>query len=75
MPDEFSADELIDRILLMQKIGAGLAQVQEGKVYSEKEAEKKIFNSITIKAIEDGHNNIGVSEPIENIKSFLGSLI
>ena len=42
MPDEFSADELIERILLLQKIDAGLNQVKEGKVYSEQEAEQKL---------------------------------
>ncbi|WP_029275763.1 hypothetical protein [Pedobacter borealis] len=42
MPDEFSADELIERILLLQKIDAGLNQVQMGKIYSEEEAEKKL---------------------------------
>ena len=42
MPDEFSADELIERILLLQKIDAGLNQVKEGKVYSEQEAEQRL---------------------------------
>lgn len=42
MPDEFSADELIERILLLQKIDAGLNQVKEGKVFSEEEAEQKL---------------------------------
>jgi aryl-alcohol dehydrogenase-like predicted oxidoreductase len=42
MPDEFSADELIERILLLQKIDAGLNQVQTGKIYSEEEAEKRL---------------------------------
>lgn len=42
MPDEFSADELIERILLLQKIDVGLNQVGEGRVYSEEEAEKKL---------------------------------
>lgn len=42
MPDEFSADELIERILLLQKIDAGLNQVGSGKIYSEEEAEKKL---------------------------------
>ncbi|MFW0715918.1 hypothetical protein [Pedobacter sp. N23S346] len=42
MPDEFSADELIERILLLQKIDVGLNQVEEGRVYSEEEAEKKL---------------------------------
>jgi len=42
MPDEFSADELIERILLLQKIDLGLNQVKEGKVYSEEDAEQKL---------------------------------
>ncbi len=42
MPDEFSADELIERILLLQKIDTGLNQVEIGKIYSEEEAEKKL---------------------------------
>ncbi|MGN7988377.1 hypothetical protein ACTJKC_13600 [Pedobacter sp. 22226] len=42
MPDEFSADELIERILLLQKIDSGLQQVVEGKVLSEEQAEQKL---------------------------------
>lgn len=42
MPDEFSADELIERIVLLQKIDAGLVQIETGKVYSEEEAEIKL---------------------------------
>ncbi len=42
MPDEFSADELIERILLLQKIDSGLQQVAEGKVLSEDQAEQKL---------------------------------
>ncbi|WP_316833163.1 hypothetical protein [Pedobacter aquatilis] len=42
MPDEFSADELIERIVLLQKIDAGLNQVKDGKIYSEEEAEQKL---------------------------------
>jgi predicted transcriptional regulator len=42
MPDEFSADDLIERIVLLQKIDAGLSQVNQGKVYPEKEAEQKL---------------------------------
>lgn len=42
MPDEFSADDLIERIILLQKIDAGLSHVKEDKVYSEKEAEQKL---------------------------------
>ena len=42
MPDEFSADELIERILLLQKIDSCLQQVADGKVLSEQEAEQKL---------------------------------
>lgn len=42
MPDEFSADELIERILLLQKIDSGLQQVAEGKIFSEEQAEQKL---------------------------------
>ncbi|WP_293305894.1 hypothetical protein [Pedobacter sp. UBA5917] len=42
MPDEFSADELIERILLLQKIDSGLQQVTEGKILSEEQAEQKL---------------------------------
>jgi len=42
MPDEFSADELIERILLLQKIDSGLQQVANGKILSEEQAEQKL---------------------------------
>ena len=42
MPDEFSADELIERILLLQKIDSGLQQVAEGKILSEEQAEQRL---------------------------------
>jgi predicted transcriptional regulator len=42
MPDEFSADELIERILLLQKIDSGLQQIAEGRVLSEEQAEHKL---------------------------------
>ncbi len=42
MPEEFSADELMERIVLLQKIDAGLLQIKEGNVLSQKEAEKKL---------------------------------
>ncbi|MGV3546146.1 MAG: hypothetical protein ACO1N4_03720 [Pedobacter sp.] len=42
MPDEFSAEELIERILLLQKIEEGLGQVEEDNVLSEEEASKRL---------------------------------
>ena len=43
MPDEFSADELMERIVLLQKIDAGLLQLKDGKSYSQEDAEKKLI--------------------------------
>jgi predicted transcriptional regulator len=42
MPDEFSVDELIERLMILHKIEEGQRQVQAGKVYTEEEAKKKL---------------------------------
>jgi len=42
LPAKFSADELIDRIVLLQKIEIGLEQSAAGKVYTIHEAKKKL---------------------------------
>lgn len=42
MPDEFSVDDLIERLLILQKIEEGQRQISEGKSYSEEEAKKKM---------------------------------
>lgn len=42
MPEEFSVDELIERLMVLHKIEEGQQQVQSGKVYSEEEAKKKL---------------------------------
>jgi len=34
----------------------------------------KIPNELTRRTIEDAHNGIGIGAPIEDVKSFLGSL-
>lgn len=41
-PEEFSLDDLIERLLVLEKIEEGQQQVREGKVYLEKEAKKKL---------------------------------
>lgn len=38
MPDNFSLDELIDKLILLQKIETGLEQSERGEVYSPEEA-------------------------------------
>lgn len=42
MPDEFSVHELIERLMILHKIEEGQRQVQEGKIYTEEEAKKKL---------------------------------
>ncbi len=47
MPEEFSADELMERIVLLQKIDLGLLQIKERNILSQKEAEKKLDKWLT----------------------------
>ncbi len=42
MPDEFSVDDLIERLLILQRIEEGQRPVNEGKSYTEEEAKKKM---------------------------------
>jgi len=42
LPDKFSFDELIDRIILLQKIEIGLEQSEAGKTYSTEQAKEKL---------------------------------
>ncbi len=42
LPDTFSADEIIERIILLQKIEKGLEQSAKGQTHSTAEAKKKL---------------------------------
>jgi hypothetical protein len=42
LPESFSAEEIIDKIILLQKIDIGLEQSKNGKVVSEIDARKKL---------------------------------
>ncbi len=42
MPEEFSVDELMERLIVLQKIEEGQQQIQDGKFYNEEEAKKKL---------------------------------
>ena len=42
LPNQFSAEEIINRIILMQKIELGLEQSKSGKVLSESDAREKL---------------------------------
>jgi len=41
-PDEFSIDELVEKLILIDKIETGNAQSENGEVVSETEMEKEI---------------------------------
>lgn len=42
MPEEFSVDDLMDKLLLLNKIEIGLEQAKMGETYSSEEAKKMI---------------------------------
>jgi hypothetical protein len=42
LPDRFSFDDLIDRIILLQKIETGIEQSETGQTHSTKEAKQKL---------------------------------
>lgn len=42
LPDNFSIDDILDRILLLQKIETGLDQSKEGQTKSTEEAKEKL---------------------------------
>ncbi len=42
LPEEFTLDELVDRLILIQKIEKGLKDSEEGKVISEEELDSEI---------------------------------
>jgi predicted transcriptional regulator len=42
MPEEFSVDELMERLMILQKIEEGQLQIQAGQYYTEEEAKNKL---------------------------------
>lgn len=42
LPETFSVDEIIDRIILIEKIERGLDDVQNGKTISDKDLDKQL---------------------------------
>jgi|APFre7841882793_1041355.scaffolds.fasta_scaffold97553_1 hypothetical protein len=42
LPSNFSSEELIDRIIILDKIQIGITQSKEGKTISLKQAETKL---------------------------------
>ncbi len=42
LPDKFSLDDLLDRILLLQKIDVGMEQSQAGQTHTTEQAKDKL---------------------------------
>ena len=42
LPDEASYEDIMDRLLFMQKVEAGLEDIREGRVVSHEEAKKRL---------------------------------
>ncbi len=42
MPDKFSIEDVIERIVILQKTEIGLEQSQNGETYSTEESRKKL---------------------------------
>jgi len=47
LPDKFTLDDLLDRIVLLQKIEIGLEQSQEGQTKSTEESREKLKKWLT----------------------------
>ena len=44
MPSEFSLDELVEKLIILEKIQIGLHQVKEGKTVTMEEAKQRFEN-------------------------------
>jgi len=42
LPNEFSLDEIVEKLILLEKIEVGLQQVKQGKVVSNATAKQKL---------------------------------
>jgi predicted transcriptional regulator len=42
LPDQFEAEEAIEKIVLLQRIQTGLRQSEEGKLISEEQVKKRL---------------------------------
>ncbi len=42
LPDKFSLDDLLDRIILLQKIDVGMEQSQAGQTYTTEQAKSRL---------------------------------
>lgn len=47
LPDEFSIDEIIERLIIIEKIEKGRQEVKDGKVNTEEQAKAKLSKWLT----------------------------
>ena len=45
LPEEFSIEELMDRLILLNKIETGLRQAEQGEAFTTEQAKKKARTS------------------------------
>lgn len=44
IPEEFTLDELIERLIIVEKVSRSLKEVEQGKTVSEEELDEKLAN-------------------------------
>jgi len=44
MPEEFTLDELIERLIIVEKVSRSLKEVEQGKTVSEEDLDEKLAN-------------------------------
>ncbi|MFC2131200.1 hypothetical protein ACFLSQ_07175 [Bacteroidota bacterium] len=42
MPEQFDIDDIVEKLIILDKIQKGLKDSEEGKVFSEKNSEKRL---------------------------------
>ena len=43
LPEEFTIDELVDKLIIIEKINKGLRDIEDGRSMSHEEAKKKVM--------------------------------
>jgi predicted transcriptional regulator len=43
LPEEFTIDELVDKLIIIERINKGLKDIEEGKSMAHEEAKKKVM--------------------------------
>lgn len=44
IPEEFTLDELIERLIIVEKVSRSLKEVEQGKTVSEEDLDEKLAN-------------------------------